>query len=198
MRTSKPISTISYNSPQFLQAKLEEFTRNHVLSAWFFVQHRAEKDERKDHIHVYAVPNKMLDTMCLQDALRELDPSNPSKPLGCIDFCSSKSDDAALYFSHDEDYLAWKGERREYHYGYDEFTYSDADWFEDIVYHAYHASDFASKSKVIKALREGVSPVDIVMTGLAPIQMATSLRALVQMAREEQEPVERNGRRKHE
>ena len=198
MRTSKPISTISYNSPDFLRSKLEEFTRNHVLSSWFFVQHRAEKDERKDHIHVYCVPNKMLDTMCLQDALRELDADNPTKPLGCIDFCSSKADDACLYFAHDEDYLAWKGEKREFHYGYDEFTYSDADWFEDVVFHAYHASEFASKSKVIKALKEGVSPVDIVMTGLAPIQMATSLRALVQMARDEQEDVYRNGRKNHE
>lgn len=197
MRTSKPISTISYNSPAFLQAKLEEFTRNHVLSAWFFVQHRAEKDERKDHIHVYAVPNKMLDTMSLQDALRELDPSNPSKALGCIDFCSSKADDACLYFSHDEAYLSWKGEKREFHYGFDEFTYSDADWFEDVVYHAYHASDFASKSKVIKALREGVSPADIVMTGLAPLQMATSLRALVQMWREDNDVMTRGGRKGH-
>ena len=117
MRTSKPISTISYNSVPFLQSKMDEFVRNHVISAWFFVKHRAEKDERKDHIHVYAVPNKMVDTMALQDALRELDPENPQKALGCIDFCSSNPDDASLYFAHNEEYLAWKGETREYHYG---------------------------------------------------------------------------------
>lgn len=197
MRTSKPISTISYNSIPFLQSKMDEFVRNHVFSAWFFVKHRAEKDERKDHIHVYAVPNKMLDTMALQEALRELDPENPQKTLGCIDFCSSNPDDASLYFAHNEEYLAWKGETREFHYGFDEFYYSDADWFEDVVFHALHSSDFAQKSKVIRALRDGMSPADIVMSGIAPLQMATALRSLTLMAREDGE-VYRNGRHGHD
>ena len=86
MRTSKPISTISYNTQEFLLHQLDEMIKNHIISDYMYINHFAEEDERKDHIHLWMKPNKLLDTMDIQKYLLEIDPNNPTKPLKCNDF----------------------------------------------------------------------------------------------------------------
>ena len=48
VKTRRPISTISYNSPEYLQGKLEELRKAKIISVWFFIKHKKEQDERKD------------------------------------------------------------------------------------------------------------------------------------------------------
>jgi hypothetical protein len=69
----------------------------------------------------------MLQTDDLKAELKEFDPTNPSKPLGCISFNSSKFDPWYLYGLHDKRYLASKGQSRRYHYRHDEIVSSDDD-----------------------------------------------------------------------
>lgn len=129
MRTTKPISTISYNSPAFLEQKLNELLKAKRISFWAFIPHHGEDDEagKKDHIHVHLVPSKMLQTDDLKDELKEFDPTHPTKPLGCMTFVSSKWDDWYLYGLHDRRYLAMKGQTRRHTYKHESFRTSDED-----------------------------------------------------------------------
>lgn len=131
MRTSKPISTISFNSVSFLTLKLKELKEAGRLSFWCFVQHLPEDDEggKKEHCHVYIEPSKMLQTDDLKKELLEPDPSNPDKPLGCLSFYSSKFGPWYLYGLHDNRYLSSIGQSRRYYYSYDDFVSSDPDDF---------------------------------------------------------------------
>lgn len=129
MRTSKAISTISFNTPEFLALKLRELTDAKRVSFWFFISHKPEDDEggKKYHNHVFILPSKMLQTDDLKEEFKEFDPKNPEKPLGTISFRTSKFEDAYLYFLHDKRYLALKGQSRKYHYTHEQFVTSDED-----------------------------------------------------------------------
>lgn len=129
MRTTKPISTISFNTPSYLEQKLTELTRCGRISFWSFITHLPEDDEagNKPHSHVYIEPSKMLQTDDLKNELKEFDPSKPDKPLGCLPFRSSKFDSWYMYGLHDKRYLASKGQSRKHHYEHDQFVSSDDD-----------------------------------------------------------------------
>lgn len=129
MRTTKPISTISFNTPEYLYLKLEELRRARRISFWAFIVHLPEDDEggKKQHCHVYIEPSKMLQTDDLKDELKEFDPLNPDKPLGTISFVSSKFDHWYLYALHDKRYLASKSQSRVHHYLHEEIMTSDSD-----------------------------------------------------------------------
>lgn len=129
MRTTKPISTISFNTADYLKLKLEELRKAGRISFWAFITHKPEDDEggKKEHNHVYIEPSKMLQTDDLKEALKEYDPQSPSKPRGCISFNGSKFDPWYMYALHDKRYLASKGQSRRYHYTHDEIQTSDQD-----------------------------------------------------------------------
>lgn len=182
MRTSKPIATISYNSQEFLVQKLDELIQNHKISDYVFINHFAEVDEKKNHIHLWIKPNKLLDTMDLQKYLMELDPKNPTKPLKCIDFHISKVDDFILYGQHYAPYLATKGESREYHYTKDDFVYYDEDTFDDLYNHAFKGSEWAKQNQILEALRDNkIDPSELILNGTLPLNMACSLNTLENM-----------------
>lgn len=129
MKTSKPISTISFNTPQYLRLKLDELLKCGKISFWAFIQHLPEDDEggKKEHIHLYVEPSKMLQTDDLKREFMEPNPSNPTKPLGCISFISSKFGDWYMYGLHDKRYLASKGQSRKYHYHAEQMISPDED-----------------------------------------------------------------------
>lgn len=129
MKTSRAISTISFNTPEFLKLKLKELTDAKRISFWFFVPHKPEDDEggKREHNHVYIFPSKMLQTDDLKEEFKEFDPNKPDKPRGCISFKFSKFEDAYLYFIHDKRYLAMKGQSRKFHYTHDDCITSDDD-----------------------------------------------------------------------
>lgn len=129
VRTTKPIATISFNTPAYLELKLNELLRAGRISFWAFIPHKAEDDEagKKDHCHLYIEPSKMLQTDDIRREFLEFDPDHPDLPRGCITFRSSKFDPWYMYALHDKRYLASKGQSRRYHYTHDEIITSDAD-----------------------------------------------------------------------
>lgn len=184
MRTSKPISTISYNTQEFLTAKLDELMRNHKICDYMFINHFAEEDEKKNHIHLWIKPNTLLDTMALQEFLKEIDPNKPLKPLGCIDFRLSDIDEWILYNQHFEPYLASKGEKREYHYTRDDFVYPDEDTFDFNYHHAFKGSEWSRRNQILMMLADrDLAPTDLILNGTVPLNMASQLNAFKYMQR---------------
>lgn len=133
MKTTKPISTISFNTPAYLHTKLTELTKAGRIAFWAFVVHFPEDDEggKKEHCHVFVEPAKMTQTEDFKEALKEFDPMHPDKPLGCISWHRSQFDDWYLYTLHDKAYLASKGQSRKYHYKHEDVFSSDTD---DLVF----------------------------------------------------------------
>ena len=170
MRTTKPVSTISYNTEAFLEGVLTELVKAHKVAFWAYIKHTAEEDEHKDHLHVYIEPNGKLDTMDLQDLLSEVDMKNPGKPLKCVDWRSSKWDDWYLYGIHYEPYLKMKFETRMYHYEKKDVKTSDTDDLENRVYRTMH-SDVLKHMRIHNAMVEGMTVEKLVYNGaIAPTQ----------------------------
>lgn len=181
MRTSKPISTISYNSEEFLKHQLCELIKSHKISDYMYIWHEPENDEKKGHFHLWIKPNTLIDTMDLQEFFTELDPNNV-KPRKCIDFILGKVDDWILYCQHFGPYLASKGEMREFFYTREDFRYYDEDTFESLYNHAFKGSDWAKRYQILQALNSGsVAPQDLIMNGTVPLNLASQLSALEYM-----------------
>ena len=173
MRTSKPFSTISYNSQEFLQQTLLDLVKRRKIAFFAFVEHLPEDDEKKAHKHVFIVPNGLVDTDQVLDTLSEIDLANPLKPLGCIPPNSSKFDDWYLYSLHDAPYLASKGQSRKYHYALQDFRVSD----EDYMAHQIHSIDYSRYQRfqrLVEAVDDGETFPDLVRKGLIPIQQITA------------------------
>ena len=194
MKTSKPFSTISYNSSDFLQVKLGELVQRRKIAFYCFVEHLPEDDETKRHKHLLIVPNGQVNTDELLDYLLEVDLTHPDKPLGCIPFHSSKFGDWYLYSLHDTNYLASKGQARRYHYTLADVVCSDKDYLAEEI----HQIDLSKLSKV-KALNQAVErriPFEqLLMTGQVPVQQVQAYRQAYDMIRDF---TYRNGRETHQ
>ena len=134
MKTSKPVSTISYNTPRFLLCQLDDILRAGKISFYAFIVHKGEDDDeagkQKDHIHLYVEPARNLQTDDLTRELIEIDPNKPDKPLKCLPWQNSKRwGDWYLYALHDKRYLASKSQSRQFHYTDEQFFTSDFDYF---------------------------------------------------------------------
>ena len=137
MKTSKPISTISYNSVDFLLDKLNRLKYMRVIAYYEFIVHLPDKDDKKEHIHLYIEPNKIIDTeefasRFLEDEDTHLDyvDSNDKlqkPPLKCICFRSSKFGDWYWYALHDKGYLKSKMLERNVFYSDSDIFTSDVD-----------------------------------------------------------------------
>lgn len=170
MRTTKPIATISFNTPDFLKLKLNELLKAGRLSFWAFIVHKPEDDEggKKVHCHLYVEPSKMLQTDDLKAELKEYDPDHPDTPRGCISFNSSKFDPWYLYALHDKRYLASKGQSRKFHYEHDNIVSSDDD---DLIFKA-RSIDMISLSPYADmedAQRQGLSFAEYFRRGTVPL-----------------------------
>jgi hypothetical protein len=108
----------------------------------------------KDHKHVYIIPNGKIDTMQVGKLMIEPDVNNPSKPLKCMDFRSSKEDEWFLYNSHDPDYCRTKFLVREFVYALPDFVSSDDDETELKWNRAFHESDYMKNQRMLNMLKE--------------------------------------------
>lgn len=174
MRTTKPFSTISFNTQEYLINRLNDLLQDGAISLYAVMKHYAEEDERKDHYHVFIVPIGMFNTDKLHDLLIEPVLDN-DKPLGCIDIKPSKFVDWYLYALHDKDYLAMKGQTRKYHYTEDEFIVSDIDLFREYK----HTSDFSkykSRAKIREMALSGVPFYSLVADGFVPVNQIFQFR----------------------
>lgn len=170
MRTTKPIATISFNTPDYLRQKLNELLKAGRLSFWAFIPHKPEDDEggKKEHCHVYVEPSKMIQTDDLRTELMEYDPEHPDKPRGCISWKSSKFDPWYLYALHDKRYLASKGQSRKFHYKHDDIVTSDDD---DLTFKA-RSIDMVSLSPYADmedAQRQGFTWAEYFARGTVPL-----------------------------
>lgn len=198
MRTSKPVATITYNSVDFLEAKLAELMRQKKIQDYIFILHHKEEDEKKDHIHLYIEPNTRIDTMDLQKFLEEPDLLHPGKPLRPIKFVACRSlDDWILYNEHFPPYLVSKYESREYIYEKEEFHYADENAFEDAYLHAHKASEWARKNAILRQLADrNIEGVDLILNGSIPLNLASQVAA-VQRMRDHLGTLDRNQRKTH-
>lgn len=197
MRTTKPISTISFNTKGYLTLKLTELTKAKRISFWTFIEHIPEDDEggNKTHYHVYIELSKMTQTDDLKEELKEFDPEKPDKPKGCISFRSSKFDDWYMYALHDKRYLASKGQARRFHYKHDDFTASNDD---DLLFRA-RSIDKLSLSRYADmqdAIDTGLSFSEYFSRGTVPIQQVHQFQVAWGLLVEEH--TFRNGRSGHQ
>lgn len=199
MRTTKPISTISFNTPDYLAQKLDELVKAKRLSFWAFIPHLPEDDEagNRDHIHLYIEPAKMLQTDDLKEEFKEFDPAKPDKPRGCISFRSSKFSDWYLYALHDRAYLASKGQSRKYHYKHDDVRSSDPD---DLQFKARTIDMLAVSpyADILEAQRHGFTWEQYFKRGTVPLpQIALFERAWYTLLAGQDDSTNRNGRDGH-
>lgn len=176
MRTSKPISTISYNSPEFLRGKLLDWRKAGIIENAIVIQHHAEADEKKDHSHCYIVPARLLQTVDLERDSQEFDPLHPDKPLKMLDFRSSKVSDWILYGMHDPVYLASKGLIRQYHYSDSDFWSTDTDWFDLQMQDVLQSRDSAIELRIRSCVDSGLSWAKTVSTASIPLHMMHNAR----------------------
>lgn len=202
MKTCTPFSTISYNTNVFLVRELDNLINEGKIEFYSFINHIPEEDETKAHKHLYIIPCGLVDTVLIQNKLRELDLSDVTKPpLGVIRFVHSKFADWYLYAIHDIDYLASKCEERKYHYLDKEFYVSDKDYFNELI----HMNDF-SKYKAFAKFREsvasGVTFAELFKNGFIPVQQIYQYKMAYYLLKGKQQPsderTERAGRAGHE
>lgn len=174
MKTNHLISTISYNTLEFLIKMLNELYEAHRIAFWCFVEHIPEELDdhtmEKKHIHLFIEPNCQLDTMDLQKLSEEFDPEFPDKPLKCIYFRKSSWEDWLLYGLHDETYLKLKLEKREYSYTFDDFYFSDPDEFFERYNDALHSSKIAEMIRLPNLLKTHSVPELVALGFVQPSQ----------------------------
>jgi len=168
VRTSKPVATISYNTPEFLKLKLEELRKAGRISEWYFIEHKPEEDQKKPHIHLYVSPSKMLQTDDLVKEFLQPDPVNPGKYVTCPRWVSSKFQDWYLYAIHDQAYLVTKGQARQYHYRLADVQAYDQDALEESVREIDLTSVNAVK-RMMDAQQVGLSFAQFFRAGGVPI-----------------------------
>lgn len=171
MRTTKAISTISFNSKEYLEQTLNNLKKRGIISFWSYVEHLPEDDEggKKPHIHLRIEPSKLIQTEDLRNEFRELDPTHPDKPKGCLTFGFSKFDHWYMYAKHDKGYLASKGQSRKYQYRHEDIVSSDDD---DLLFKA-RSIDLLSMSPyapILEAQALGLTWSQYLMRGTIPIQ----------------------------
>lgn len=180
-----------------MQTKLNDLVNRRKIAFYAFIEHLPEEDETKKHKHVLIFPNGQINTDQVLDFLLELDPANPSNPLGCMPFRSSKFSDWYLYSIHDKDYLASKGQSRKYFYKNEDFIVSDRDFFNEEI----HLIDYSSLSRFKKlrdAVSSGVSFEQMVINGQIPIQQVYAYQRAYDLIQNYQSKTYRNNKTSHQ
>lgn len=180
MNTSKPFSTISYNTVGFLHQTLTDLYNRRIITFFSFVYHFHEADEKKDHIHLYVVPNGKINTDRFLELFNEVDPTNPTKPLRCLPCDSSKFPDWFLYCSHDTAYLLSKMQSREFSYAREDFVNSDDMIFNEFI-HRIDFSKLLRQQIFVEAASRQEPFANLIAKGVVPIQMTNNYFAAYNM-----------------
>lgn len=178
MRTSKPISTISYNSADFLEKKLMEWKKCGWIEFAMWIRHDPESDEKKPHYHVFIRPARLIQTTELEEASKEIDPQNIDKPLKMIGFRISKETDWLLYSIHDPSYLVEKGLQREFVYSLEDVNSTDEDTLADIISHCSDDRVGRIEYRLLQMIRQGMSWDAIVYSGFIPMRHITGAKIM--------------------
>ena len=178
MRTSKFISTISYNSEDFLQNVLNSLISDKKVVFWAYIVHFPEVGERKKHVHLILQPNGVLNTDILSDLFVE-PVADCEIPLNVMPWRTSNFLDFILYGIHDSNYLAKKLLKKKFHYSISDFQTSDFDYLNEMFY----SSDMSKYSRLdfLKtALEAGLTFSQCVARGLIPLSQARQYQFVYQ------------------
>lgn len=193
MKTTKPLSTISYNSFGFLTGKLKDLTANDILKFWAFIEHMPEEDEKKNHFHVFMLPAKQVDDVWLQKQFIEPDPQGARK---CLLVEKSKFVDWYWYVLHDARYLASKGQSRKFHYLPEQVFSSEPDYLAELVRNSPLPKN--DIDTVYGYLKQGLQPLEIARLMNIPLtRLNYAINAIVSLSRGAG-VLDRNGRSNHE
>lgn len=182
MKTKRELSSISYNTEDYLQYVLNKMLRDRIIEFWSYIKHYPEVEETKSHIHLYFVPNGTVDTDSIKKLFEEVDPvevckaqkeGRDPKPLGIIDMHCSKFDDWYLYGIHDPAYLASKGMVKKYFYRKEQVVSSNYDELIEKVSRIKY-QNYKRQLEIIVGFDAGRTPVEMLRSGLIPINQFSS------------------------
>lgn len=197
MKTTKPISTVSYNSAQFLYGVLQRLVSNEIIQFFAFIEHTPEEDEKKSHFHVYLEPAKPVDTLWLRKQFIEPVKDRPNEPLASLPFQSSKWVDWYWYVLHDPAYLAAKNQSRKYTYIQDDIVTNDLDYLLEKV--RVNPNPKAELVRVLDMLQAGYRPLQIAAQLNVPIRnLGYFMDSMQVLANNIRQITDRNGRVTHE
>ena len=174
MKTSKPVSTISYNTADFLYLKLKELRKNKVFEFWAFIEHNPEPDEimdeagKKKHFHVFAIPAKMIQTEDIREEFVEPD-FEFGKPRKTLMWVKSNFTDWYFYAIHDQAYLAKKHQRRVEHYSHSEIMASDPEDLNLLATKAIEEYDLGAYVKVAQYIKQGATFAEMAVQENLPV-----------------------------
>lgn len=115
--SSQPLTTVSYNTDEYLKSTLQFLIDEKIISDYMYINHFGE-GSAKDHKHLLVIPTKSIDINKLRSTFEEPDPTSEI-PLGVMPWQTTQPSnfkDWLQYVLHDEDYLNQKGLTRIYHY----------------------------------------------------------------------------------
>lgn len=179
MNTIRTISNISYNSPDHLRHVLTSLAKRGVIDWAYWIFHKADCDELKDHAHLVLKPAKRIDTAQLKSLFDELDPQNPHRPLSVTSKwnpCNSL-DDWLLYAVHDTKYLQSKGQERNFHYTFDDIEATDLDALRS-DWNSIDRRKFDRLNALYNAVQQSVPFHTLIMTGVIPIAQSVPFERL--------------------
>lgn len=195
MTTSKLVSTVSYNTKEFLINKLNELVEIEIIEFYILIEHEPEADEKKKHFHVLLYPAKRIDTVKLRKKFEEYDPSS-ELPLCCLPFQQTKRfSDWYLYAIHSPIYLASKLESRKHIYNDNDLITNDYDY----LHHLISEVDYGGNNiylKMFEAQKKGVTFEQFIIAKAIPPQLINSYHTAWYMMTDFK--LERNGHQTHE
>lgn len=176
MNTSKPFSTISYNTPSFLIKKLNSFIDDGLLAFYAFITHKGEDDEggKKDHIHLYIMPSRRVNTEALANEFYEIPKDYKPQEGEKIPYLkwlicqSSKFDDWEQYTLHDPLYISAKGLTKKFTYHVDEYITSDTDTLNCMIKQI-NTEALTPYSSIRQAIEDGITWQKFVLRGTIPL-----------------------------
>lgn len=191
MKTKQKISTICYNSVDYLKSKLEDLLNAGRIDFYAFVPHKAEEDEKKDHIHLLIFPNGNVNTNDLNEYFYEYVPDS-DKPLGTCGIWhivgKNNLSDWFLYAVHDVVYCRLKGySDRKYTYTSKDIITSNEDGLDEMFYEAYHTSKFYFDKTVRETVFNSDNPLAsayaLVKDGYVPLNQMCSFHHFIQIVK---------------
>lgn len=187
MRTSKPVSTISYNTTAFLRDTLSRMADNGEIAFWCFVPHKGEGGD-KDHVHLYVEPSRLrTQDDWKREYFSEFDATNPTKPLSVTTWRQSKWSDWYKYGLHEPLYLALKGETKQFVYSPADMVYSDADAFAERVAEADVPMGDSTFRAVKHCVDTGMTWSQMIASGIVPTRNIGNARELYVALKDEKD-----------
>lgn len=164
--TKKPLSSISFNSADFLKYNLDELYKNNCISLYCYIRHYPEEDTKKQHYHLFLQPVKPIDPLALRKLFIE---PNENGDLGCLPLMPSKFYDWLLYSLHHPLYLLHKGLYRINHYPLTDIVSSEPYYCLEQFYHdALEQYETSRIKTIISMIKEGYKYNDILESGIIP------------------------------